>query len=640
MRKTFLISKIKQAILFALLFAFWLNGQYRPTLSADIIQIDFEHTDNKEILADDLAIYAIFFGKNYISAGEHTEFMKVLKKWIRDEDGSHWANMSDEEAARIFKSLIREVANDKEKLAKYKNKTVKEVLKEEKLGGFFDDICKSFCNAFTLSVQRGCRHAWKDDGKSNEVTFVLKNGHISAEEFEKILTDIAVPIRLVFENVKGCLTENETVKRMTVSMMFKNCKLTFGKDCFRNSQRLETATFLQSNILLENGAFAECSSLKSIDAKGTNLDCLPPNSYREVLNGSLKTESILDLTACAFYRLCNRSDNMDEIAEFIQYNGMDMPALKRCYKKILREEIENKTEEDRKILKKEFEIREKRCEEIETRAENLLKRNEHLEKANGNLRLQMEACVQKNKKLQNSLEDSNTICEERLNELLRLKNAHKNSKKEHAEAMEKITQELEKNRKDLISANETLEKYKSSYNTFKEEADALKRENEAQKEEIENLKAFKSKWEEKILTFERLETEKNELAKQLETARKSENNSKRMLENERVRNKEELKKKSEKILGLEQQLKGTEKLLFEAQAKIKELQDSELNILTTVGVIASDDEDEKEKEKGKSNAPLSRQPIIRKPFHKLSQKSNRKKGKGWKNFEYSKNDKK
>lgn len=637
MGKIFLISKIKQAILFALLFAFWLNGHFRQTLSADVIQIDFGCTDGKEILADDFAVYAIFFGKNYIS-GKHTEFIKLLKRWIRDENGSHWSNMSEEEAAKIFMTLIREVASNQEKLAKYKNKTVREVLNEEDLGEFFDRICASFRNTVAFSVKRGCIHTWKDDGKSNEVTFVLKNGHISAEEFEKILTDIAVPIRLVFENVEGCLAENETVKRMTVSMMFENCQLEFEEDCFRNSERLNAVTFCKSNILLKNGAFAECSSLKSIDAKGTNFDCPPPNSYREVLNGSLKTESILDLTACAFYRLCNRSDDMDEIAEFIQYNGMDMPALKRCYKKILWEEIENKTEEDRKILKKEFEIREKRCEEIETGAENLLKRNEHLEKANGNLRLQMEACVQKNKKLQNSLEDSNTICEERLNELLRLKDAHKNSKKEHAEAMEKITQELEKNQKDLISANETLEKYKSSYNTFKEEADALKRENEAQKEEIENLKAFKSKWEEKILTFERLETEKNELAKQLETARKSENNSKRMLENERVRNKEELKKKSEKILGLEQQLKGTEKLLLEAQAKIKELQNSELNILTTVGVIASDDEDEKEEEK--SNAPLSRRPIIRKPFHKPPQKSNRKKGKGWKNFEYSKNDKK
>lgn len=622
-----------------LLLAFWLNGLHRPTLSADIIQIDFGDTDNEEILADDLAVYAIFFGTNYIS-GKHTEFIKLLKQWIRNEDSSHWSNMSDEEAAKIFMTIIREVASDKEKLAKYKNKTVKEVLNEEDLGKFFDRICASFRNTVAFSVKRGCIHTWEDDGKSNEVTFVLKNGYISAKEFGKILTDIAVPIRLVFENVEGCLTANETVKRMTVSMMFKNCKLTFGKDCFRNSQRLETATFLQSNILLENGAFAECSSLKFIDAKGTNLDCPPPNSYREVLDGSLKTESILDLTVRAFCHLCNNSPDRNRIAEFIRYNEIDASALKRYHALLLKEEIQKETEENRKNLEKEFEVREKRCREIETGAERLLKRNEHLEKANGNLRIQMEACVQKNKKLQNSLEDSNTICEERLNELLRLKNAHKNSKKEHAEAMEKITQELEKNQKDLISANETLEKYKSSYNTFKEEADALKRENEAQKEEIENLKAFKSKWEEKILTFERLETEKNELAKQLETARKSENNSKRMLENERVRNKEELKKKSEKILGLEQQLKGTEKLLFEAQAKIKELQDSELNILTTVGVIASDDEDEKEKEKGKSNAPLSRQSIIRKPFHKLSQKSNRKKGKVWKNFEYSKNDKK
>ena len=630
MGKIFLISKIKKAMLHALLLAFWLNGLHRPTLSADIIQINFGDTDNGEILADDLAVYAIFFGKNYIS-GKHTEFINLLKQWIRNKNSSHWSNMSDEEVAKILMTIIRGVASDKEKLAKYKNKTVKEVLNEEDLGEFFDRICASFRNTVAFSVKRGCIHTWEDDWKSNEVTFVLKNGYISAKEFEKILTDIAVPIRLVFENVKGCLTGNETVKRMTVSMRFENCQLKFGKNCFRNSQRLETATFLQSNILLKNGAFAECSLLKSIDAVGTNFDCPPPNSYREVLNGSLKTESILDLAVHAFCHLCNNSSDRNRIAEFIRYNEIDASALKRYHALLLKEEIQKETEENRKILKKEFEIREKRCEEIETRAENLLKRNEHLERANENLRLQMEACVQKNKKLQNSLEDSNTICEERLNELLRLKNAHKNSKKEHAEAMEKITQELEKNQKDLISANETLEKYKSSYNTFKEEADALKRENEAQKEEIENLKAFKSKWEEKILTFERLETEKNELAKQLETARKSENNSKRMLENERVRNKEELKKKSEK-------LKGTEKLLFEAQAKIKELQNSELNILTTVDIIASDDEDEKEEEK--SNATLSRQSIIRKPFHKLSQKSNRKKGKGWKNFEYSKNDKK
>ncbi len=633
MRKLFGIINRGKSILFVSVFALAaIKGRFVPFLPADTVSIDF---NGNEILASDLAPHTKQLNMAY-APDFSPEFAEKVRECFEKTKVPDFRKMSLKELTDRVLEVHKKTLETGENIEIFDGMTVESVLNVDWQMETLYDFIKEKCEAnIKSSKKRGCVHDVKEDTNEGRlITFHLKNGKISGAESQKLFAKLQLPLRLVFENVQGTLEKNDTLKQLTVSMEFKNCRnLTFETDCFRDAEKLERVNFYSSNVRLSNGAFANCKNFEHVHTDDdSKLLCLPPNTVFQVFGGTLKHESIRELIVSNLLCLCREPlSDKQRVLDFLQCNGIDT-AFSDAEKKASM--IEEERQRIHKEVYEKVKSREQQCNSIE-------KENRHLKNANQNLQDQMQITVQKNKDLRAELKETRQTCEGLSKEYSQLKSEYENFKKIHAEAVEKITKELEKSRNDCTFAEGKLEKYRSSLNAAKEELRTLRETNEEQKEKIESLKAFKSQWEAKILTLERLETEKDELSKQLKTAEYNESEAMRKLGQERAKNKEELKKKQADIGNLKKELNSlalelteTRKLLSEAQFEIKELKNSETHILTTVGGVLSDDEDKKEEEKNNAFRPVK--PVVKKNFKNYLPTSNRKKNKVWKNFEYPK----
>lgn len=635
MRKLFGIINRGKSILFVSVFALAaIKGRFVPFLPADTVSIDFK---GNEILASDLAPHTEQLNMAY-APGFSPEFAEKARECFKKTKVPDFRKMSLKELTDRVLEVHKKTLETGGNIEIFDGMTVESVLQVDWQMETVYDFIKEKCEAdIKSSKERGCVHDVKeDDNEGRLITFHLKNGKISGAESQKLFARLGLPLRLVFENVQGTLAKNDTLKQLTVSMEFKNCRnLTFGTDCFRDAEKLERVNFYSSNVRLSNGAFANCKNFECVYTDDSKLLCLPPNTVFQVFGSTLKHESIREFIVLNLLCLCREPlSDKQRVLDFLQCNGIDI-AFSDAEKKASM--IEKERQRIHKEVYEKVKSREQQCNSIE-------KENVHLRSANQNLQDQMQITVQKNKDLRAELKETRQTCEGLSKEYSQLKSEYENFKKIHAEAVEKITKELGKSRNDCSIADGKLEKYRSSLNAAKEELRTLRETNKEQNEEIETLKAFKSQWEAKIPTFERLEAEKNELSKQLKAAEYNESEAMRKLGQERAKNKEELKKKQADIGNLKKELNSlalelteTRKLLSEAQFEIKELKNSETHILTTVGGALADDEDEKEEEKNNAFRPVK--PVVKKNFKNYLPTSNRKKDKVWKNFEYPKNNK-
>ena len=596
---TLFAKKTSKELLVALVAA---NSVFLPNLSADRITVN---ANGLEIRAEDFAYYVALY--NLVST--NSDVNPDQKKMFLER----------------YKKAVNNISN-----TSFPEEHADEKVHEEAIKKTCDDMLSKERKFLDASVQRGVTHNEVSKGDIPH-TFVLRNGKITENVSKKLLGDALFPFEIVFENIDGTLASNSAFKKNATSVKFYKSKLEVLPFCFENSEALETLVFSNSDVTLHYGSFTKLPKLRDFTWKEMILRMPFPfvdifgifdekTIATKIYIGAITVDCLSEMRRRFGWSRQKEEEYMREnIAKkrtFCSNTVLENKELKEkieeCYK--------DRWEEKYEASKKENGMLRKINEELKTE-------NRRLEGIRQNQRKEVTQIQNKNKKLGDLMETSEKNRKFLSDEVAKLKIDFENFGKEHTEAIGKLTKELEKSRSNFNFANEKLEKYKASYNAFKEEADALKQENEEQKEEIEKLKAFKSKWETKILTFERLEIEKNEFAKQLKTAKENENDAKRMLGKERAQNKEKTERKNMKISHLEQKLKETEELLFRTQTKVKELQNSETHILATMNGVLSDDEDEKEEEKSNMSRRVK----------KKIKTDRSKKNTGWKDFEWPKN---
>ncbi|MBR1843554.1 MAG: hypothetical protein IJ793_01625 [Opitutales bacterium] len=418
----------------------------------------------------------------------------------------------------------------------------------------------------------------------------LKNGSVDSETSKELFKNLDKGLYLTLDHIKGTISANEVLKEHLISIAFSNSELVLEKNCFQESRYLERLIFKNSTVTMHHHCFANCVNLKS--PKYENLLLYLPflSNLSNVFEDDpyINKEFIREMAARCFCERCKRGtfENEQDAKDYLMINELGS-ILTEFYRRC---EAEKRCAE----LKKQFEVFKKTQKQLESR-------NGDLKRANENQCNAMEALLQKYRTVKTKLETMEGELSLEADKFSKLSAEYERFKKQQTETVENLTKELETESK--YGGTQRLEnvKLRTRNKELSEELKGLQTEKEVLKGEIKNLQALKEEWKDKIDTVATLKEEKNKLEKQLIDTAKERDEARRMLNKEREENKTTVKEKNGKIAGfklkldaLRMELQKTQALLFEAQAKIKELQNSESYVLNTMDVIREDKEEPKE----------------------------------------------
>ena len=435
----------------------------------------------------------------------------------------------------------------------------------------------------------------------------LKNGSVDSETSKELFKNLDKGLYLTLERIKGTISANEVLKEHLISIAFLNSELVLEKKCFQKSRYLERLIFKSSTVTMHYLCFANCVNLKSPEYENLLLYLPYPSNLSNVFeyDPCINEAFIREMATNCFRERCKRGtfEKEQDAEEYLMSNelGSVLTEFYHCC------EMGKQYAE----LKKQFD----NCKKENAKFKE---KNSNLERANENQRDEMEALRKVNQPLKESLKTAQENYKKLSQELSQLKNKYENFEKQHKETVGNLTKELETESK--YGDTQRLEnvKLRTCNKELSEELKGLQTEKEVLKGEIENLQALKEEWKGRIDTVATLEAENEQLKKQLTDTTKERDYAKEMLNRERKRNDEVVKEKKQTIGKLKKDLENlrselaeTQEDLFKAQAKIKDLQNSESYVLNTMDVIREDKEEPKEEIKNDDFQPnyhIFRQP--------------------------------
>lgn len=465
---------------------------------------------------------------------------------------------------------------------------------------------------------------------------VLQKGLVKAETSSQLFENFKKPFRLTFDGVEGVFCAGNTLKQLVVSLAFSQSHLEFTPQCLEKAPLLEGLIVKDFTLFIfDNLSFAECPKLEGpFQGNGRILlDADHPESIVSAFKDcpNIKKEDVKKVALNFFISNVQNgcwTDN-EQAEAYLENNQLHKAYLEFFHR--------FKIEQERAKLEKDFESLKKKGDKLE-------KEISRLKTVNEKQRSEAEALCKENQPLKKSVKTAQENYEKLSQDLLQATNKYANYKKQQTETVEKLMKELERTQS---THDLTKQQLRESLDTNKELQKSLKNlesDNETQKEEIENLQALKEEWKVKIDTVTALETKNSELKKQLTNTTKERDEAERKLEKERGENKATIKEKNKGIAGLKleldalrTELKKTQECLFEAQAKIKELQNSESYVLNTMDAIQEDEEESKEEIKNDDFRPNFQKDIFRQAqnTNKKSFYPKKKGKKGKKYVEYS-----
>jgi len=422
---------------------------------------------------------------------------------------------------------------------------------------------------------------------------VLQKGLVKAETSSRLFENFKKPFRLTFDKVEGVFCAGDTLKQLVVSLAFSQSHLEFTPQCFGKAPLLESLIVKDFTLFIfGNLSFAECPKLEGpFQGNGRILlDADRPGSIVSAFEDcpNIKKEDVKKVALNFF--ISNVQDghwtDNEQAEAYLENNQLHKAYLEFFHR--------FKVEQERAKLEKDFESLKKKGDKLE-------KEISRLKTVNEKQRSEAEALRKENQPLKKSVKTAQENYEKLSQDLLQATNKYENFKKQQTETVEKLTKELEETQMERDLTKQQLWEARDKNKELQRSLKNLESDNETQKEEIENLQALKEEWKGKIDTATALETENSELKKQLIKVTEEKNEAERKLNGERKRNDEVVKEKKQTIGKLEKNLENlrselakTQALLFEAQTKIKELQNSESYVLNTMDVIREDKEEPKE----------------------------------------------
>ena len=489
--------------------------------------------------------------------------------------------------------------------------------------------------------------------KELRMNFVLFNGIVSAktsrELFEtspELFECFQKPFNLTFLDVKGEFCASKQLKRSVVTMRFIKSQLKFVECCFKEAPLLKEldATEKTSDLICGKESFANCPNLEDIKVvneasffefgKNSFSGCpklqspfRADNNIRvmgfvdrllDAFGGFEKDEGkrkSVTKAALSFYYDCVQDGsfrNLKKAYGYLVKNDLNPSHLVPLYDVMLKE-----AKSENESLKK--------------KNDKLQKENTRLKKSNKTLYEDLEAeerpVMMKNKELKESIKEKDKELEKTSKELLKrderiaqLKKIIEEKEKELEESGKNWDQERLR-RLQLVDKNREL----------RDKIKALEEEKEELEEEISILKAYKEEWKDKIETIPALKEEKEQLKNQLTGAIREMGEPKRMMEQERAKNKAALKKKNQEIAELEKKLEKKDTEISELKAivkkkekEVKEMKTSEALILATMGMLNEGAQSTKDKGGNQTSASRAQNINEEEPKEEVTEETSQK----------------
>lgn len=434
-----------------------------------------------------------------------------------------------------------------------------------------------------------------------KITICLKNGEVSAKTSCELFENFEKPFRLEFWNVQGSFYAGEQLKKCVLSLIFRNLVLEFTEKAFENASLLKKLEISedegkQTVLVFGERSFANCRYLKS-PFKTNNAIKLDKNRPGKLVSAfedcpRIDKEHIQE-EALAFFNENVENEiwqNVEQNKIYLKDNQLDEAYIGKYYGSKLKEK-QNEVES----LWKQYQA--------------LTAKYHALEKENERLKNNCEAfrektirpLEQKNRELKQLLTKKEEEFQETSQKLSRVTSKYEKLEKQHAEIVESNKKRFEEKCNECNLTRKNFLNAKEQNKELREKVKNLEKGNEAQKEKIETLEAYIKEYEDKINKATKLEAENEQLKQQLDKETKDRITAEIKLDQKDKNHEESLGKKDKKIDKLENDLKNTQSestkkdaIISKLRVEIKELKTSESYVLTTMDIIADEEEPKEE----------------------------------------------
>ncbi len=465
-------------------------------------------------------------------------------------------------------------------------------------------LASKFPNLMRSNRSEGFKEQLKELKKATDPmpNIVLQKGFVKADTSSQLFENFKKPFQLTFDRVEGVFCAGDTLKQLVVSLTFSQSHLEFTPQCFEEAPLLESLIIKDFTLFIfGNLSFAECPKLKG-PFQGSGKILLDAAHHGSIVGAfedcpSIKKEDVKKVALNFFIGNVQNGcwTDKDQVEAYLENNQLHKAYLEFFHR--------FKVEQEKTKLEKDFECLKKKGGKLE-------KEISHLKMVNEKRRNEAEALRSEIKPLRKRAETAEKNYEKLLQDLLQATNEYENFKKQQTETVEKLTKELEEERNYGKTQRPEASKLLGNNKDLSKRLNGLETEKETLEEEIEKLRTLVEEWKDKINMVATLQADKSNLEEQLTNAMKFRDDAKQMLKKERDENGATLKEKKEEIVGLKlelgnlrTELQKTQAFLFKAQAKIKELQNSEAYVLNTMDAIREDEEEPKEEVKNDALRP-------------------------------------
>ena len=436
---------------------------------------------------------------------------------------------------------------------------------------FFIKISPLFGEFDSSELSKECRKRLKATQKAQMEELVLKitlkEGTVDPETSGQLFKNLNEGLYLTFDHIEGTLVADEVLNKRLISIAFLNSKLELEARCFQESKFLERLSFKNSIVTMGYLCFAKCKHLQSPEYENLLLYFPFPSNLMNVFEDDpcIDKKFIQEMATNCFRERCKRGafEKEDDVNDYLMCNKLDL-ILTEFYRRC---EIEKQNSE----LKKQLEVYEEAQKQLE-------KRNGDLERANKNHSNETAALLQKYRTVKTELKTTEGKLSVESDKFLKVSAEYENYKKQQTETVEKLEQELKKERDYTEAKRIEVLKVIDANKDLRKKLDDLETGRETQEEEIEKLRTLAEEWKDKIDKVSTLEVKNEQLEEQLNKETKDRITAEwrlvlkcKQCDEYEVR----LRGKNNTINRLEKDLKDTLLESTKLRARIKELETSE-----------------------------------------------------------------